>query len=303
VDVRDRKQYLFDLLLMTVVTIWGFNFAVMKLVYRWFHPIAFNAVRFVIASAVMVVLLKLLGIPLRMDRQDFRGIGRLGFVSNAMYPFVFVLGLARTKAGNAALFMALTPIFAYLIGVFKKREKLSFSVLVGIVISLGGVMALILFGSGEVSFGMTWTGDLLMVTSAFLWGWYSAEQTRFLPKYGAIRLTVFSMLLGTAMLIPLSIPWVISQDWSAIAPRAWIGLGYSALLSIVYSYFIWAYALSRIGVAHTSVFNNVTPIIALIGGWLLLGEEPSAAQLTGVVLVLTGVFMVRSRKPTAVPDE
>jgi drug/metabolite transporter (DMT)-like permease len=303
VDVRDRKQYLFDLLLMTVVTIWGFNFAVMKLVYRWFHPIAFNAVRFVIASAVMVVLLKLLGIPLRMDRQDFRGIGRLGFVSNAMYPFVFVLGLARTKAGNAALFMALTPIFAYLIGVFKKQEKLSFSVLVGIVISLGGVMALILFGSGEVSFGMTWTGDLLMVTSAFLWGWYSAEQTRFLPKYGAIRLTVFSMLLGTAMLIPLSIPWVISQDWSAIAPRAWIGLGYSALLSIVYSYFIWAYALSRIGVAHTSVFNNVTPIIALIGGWLLLGEEPSAAQLTGVVLVLTGVFMVRSRKPTAVPDE
>jgi len=303
VDVRDRKQYLFDFLLMTVVTIWGFNFAVMKLVYRWFHPIAFNAVRFVIASAVMVLLLKLLGIPLRIDREDFRGIGRLGFVSNAVYPFVFVLGLARTKAGNAALFMALTPIFACLTGVFKKREKLSPGVLVGIVISLGGVMALVLFGSGEVSFGMTWVGDMLMVTSAFLWGWYSAEQTRFLPKYGAIRLTVLTMLLGTAMLIPLSIPWVISQDWSGIASAAWIGLGYSALLSIVYSYCIWAYALSRIGVAHTSVFNNVTPIIALIGGWLLLEEQPSAAQLMGVVLVLTGVFMVRSRKPTAVPDE
>lgn len=302
-DVRDRKQYLFDFLLMTVVTIWGFNFAVMKLVYRWFHPIAFNAIRFVIASAAMVLLLKLLGISLCIDREDFRGIVRLGFVSNTVYPFVFVLGLSITRAGNAALFMALTPIFAYLIGVFKKRESFNPGVLAGIVISLAGVMALVLFGSGEVSFGMTWVGDLLMVASAFCWGWYSAEQTRFLPKYGAIRLTVLTMLTGTAMIIPLSIPWVINQDWSGIAPAAWVGLGYAALLSIVYSYFIWAYALSRIGVAHTSVFNNVTPIIALIAGWLLLAEQPSGAQLIGVVLVLTGVFMVRSRKPSTVPDE
>src|SRR5882672_6250071 len=125
---------------MTVVTIWGFNFAVMKLVYRWFHPIAFNAIRFVIASAAMVLLLKLLGISLRIDREDFRGIVRLGFVSNTVYPFVFVLGLSRTRAGNAALFMALTPIFAYLIGVSKKRESFNPGVLVGIVISLAGVM-------------------------------------------------------------------------------------------------------------------------------------------------------------------
>ena len=302
-DVRDRKQYLIDFLLITVVTVWGFNFAVMKLVYTWFHPIVFNAIRFVIASGVMVLLLRLMGISLRIDRQDFRGVVSLAFVSNALYPFLFVLGLSRTRAGNAALLMALTPVFAYLIGVFRKRESFNFGILVGIVISLGGVLALVLFGSGEVSWGDTWIGDSLMISSAFCWAWYSAEQTRFLPKYGAIRLTVFMMLSGTVMIIPLSIPWLINQDWSGIASGAWVGLGYSALLSIVYSYFVWAYALSRIGVAHTSVFNNVTPIIALIAGWLLLGEQPSGAQLVGVMLVLTGVFMVRSRKPTAIPDE
>ena len=69
------------------------------------------------------------------------------------------------------------------------------------------------------------------------------------------------------------------------------------------SYFVWAYALNTIGVAHTSVFNNVTPIVALLAGWLLLAEKPSLSQLAGVALVLAGVFMVRSRKPTAIPDE
>src|SRR5438093_5909905 len=65
---------------------------------------------------------------------------------------------------------------------------------------------------------------------------------------------------------------------------AWLGLGYSALLSIVYCYFIWAHALNRIGVAHTAVFSNVTPIVALAAGWALLGERPLAAQLIGGVV-------------------
>src|SRR2546427_10714378 len=142
-----------------------------------------------------------------------------------------------------------------------------------------------------------------MIAAAVCWGWQSAASTRFLPKYGAVRLTVSLMVAGTAFMLPISIPWLATQNFRPIPPRAWFGLGYSALLSITYSYFVWAYALSRIGVSHTSIFNNVTPIIALIAGWLLLGEQPSGAQLVGVMLVLTGVFMVRSRKPTAIPDE
>src|SRR5262249_50464482 len=111
------------------------------------------------------------------------------------------------------------------------------------------------------------------------------------------------MVIGTAMMVPLSLPWILRQDWSGIPPVAWLGLAYSALLSITYAYFVWAYALNAIGVAHTSVFNNVTPIIALLSGWILLAEQPSLWQLAGVILVLVGVFRVRSRKPTPVPDE
>src|SRR2546427_12566948 len=99
------------------------------------------------------------------------------------------------------------------------------------------------------------------------------------------------------------IGWIIAQPWPSIAPIAWLGLGYSALLSIAYGYFVWAHALNTIGVARTSVFNNLTPIVALLAGWLLLGENPVASQIAGVVLVLVGVFIVRSRKPIAIPDD
>ena len=298
-----RKNFIVDFLLITVVVIWGFNFAVMKVMYRYFSPITFNAIRLLISSAAMVLTLKARGESALPDRKDMRRVMWLGFLGNTLYPFIFVLGLDRTKAGNAALLMALTPVFAFLIGVGMKKEQFSMGVLIGIILSLSGAAAIVLFGRSQVSFSDSWQGDLLMIAAAIFWAWQSVESTRLLPKYGPIRLTVFAMTAGSAVLVPLSIPWLLSQDWRSVPLVGWLGLAYSALLSITYSYFIWAYAINTIGVAHTSVFNNVTPIVALFAGWLMLSEKPLPTQLAGVFLVLVGVFMVRSRKPVAIPDE
>jgi len=299
------KSYFLDLLLLTVIGIWGFNFAIVKAIYADFHPLAFNALRFAVATAAMVMLLRLRGDSFQVDPADRMGIFGLALLANTMYQFLFVIGLASTKAGNAGLLMALTPIFAYLIGVFGKREQFSPSVLAGIVVSLTGVAVIILSGSSEVSFGETWKGDLLLMGAAFCWGWYSGASTRLLAKYGALRLTVLTMIPGTIMMVPFSMPWMVRQSWTTISAKAWAGFAYSTFLAIVYSYFVWAYALSRIGVARTAVFSNLTPIVALLGAWLLLGEVPTKIQMLGVLCVLSGVFVVRNYKPqvVAIPDE
>ena len=299
----DRKNYAVDALLLSTVLIWGFNYAIVKMTFRYFHPIAFNAVRFTVSSAAMFLVLKMRGEGLRIASHDIRRILWLGFIANAFYQFLFVLGLARTGAGNGALIMALSPVFAFLIGVAMGRERFSRGVLIGIIMSLAGVAAIVAFGSEGISFAGSWRGDLLMMAASICWGWQSAESTRLLGKYGPIRLTVATMIAGTAMMVPMSLPWIIAQPWPSIAPIAWLGLGYSALLSIAYGYFVWAHALNTIGVARTSVFNNLTPIVALLAGWLLLGENPVASQMAGVVLVLVGVFIVRSRKPIAIADD
>ena len=301
--VAARKTYLVDFLLFTAVVIWGFNFALMKLLYRYFHPIAFNSVRFIICSITMLAILRCRGEKLLPDREDLPRVIWLALLANTFYPFLFVIGLARTQAGTAALLMALTPVFAFMIGVAMGKERFGGGVLAGICLSITGAATIVLFGTGEVSLMDSWTGDLLMIAAAMCWAWQSAESTRLLPKYGPIRLTVYSMVIGTLIMLPLSIPWLLAQDWPSIPPVGWLGMAYSALLSITYAYFVWAYAINTVGVAHTSVFNNVTPIIALFAGWLVLAEKPTLMQLAGVPLVLIGVFIVRSRRPAPVPDE
>lgn len=302
----NRSKSLFvDLLLFSVIFVWGMNFAVIKLLYSYFHPLAFNALRLTLASVTMVLVLKARGESLRLDRNDIPAVIGLGIVSTTFYQFLFVLGLFRTKAGNAALLMALTPIFAYLTGIFLKRESFSRRILGGILLTIMGVLAVIVFGPRELSFGSTWLGDLMILGAAFCWGGYTGSAAPLIARYGTIPLTVWVTLTGTAVLVPLSLPWAIRQDWLAIGPAAWLAFCYSTFLSSVYCSLVWSYALRHVGVARTAVYSNLTPIIALWGAWMLLGETPTFWQLAGVLLILTGLFIVRLHKSStvALPEE
>jgi drug/metabolite transporter (DMT)-like permease len=185
--VPDRKPYITDLLLLTVVAIWGMNFAVMKVAYRSFLPIAFNACRFVIASITVAALMKLSPNSVRFARKDLKEIFFLGFLVNTVYQFLLVLGVERTKAGNAGLILALVPIFAFLIGVVTNRESFNQRVVIGIFLSFIGVAAILGLGGSGLSLSGTWRGDVMMVAAAFLWGWYTAGSLPLLMKYGWLQ--------------------------------------------------------------------------------------------------------------------
>jgi drug/metabolite transporter (DMT)-like permease len=285
-----------DLLLISVIVIWGMNFAVMKEMYSYFHPYAFTCARFILASATLVLLVNLLGQPMRIKLADLPAITGLGLLANTVYQWLFNAGLAHTKAGNAALLGAAAPIFAYVVGVILKRESYSHRVLAGIMLSFAGAGIIVLFGSREIALGANWRGDMMIITSALCWGWYTGAAARLAIKYGALRLTVWVMATGTILMIPLFLPAMLSQDWGSVPWSGWVGFTFSTYLSIVYSYLVWSFALEKIGVARTAVYSNLTPMVALFGGWLLLGETPAWAQFSGIALILSGIFIVRSTR-------
>ena len=291
------RRYRMDLILISVSLIWGMNFAIMKSVWIYFNPLAFTALRFTLAVATLILILKLRGLSLRIEARDLPAITGLGMLANTIYQVLFVNGLAQTKAGDAALIGSAAPIFAYLTGVFLKREGYSHRVLAGILLSFAGVAMIVLFGANEVALGANWKGDFMVLASALCWGWYTGAAARLAIKYGALLLTVWVMLTGTILMIPPFFPALLKQDWLSIPPIGWLGFCYSAFLSIVYSYFMWSFALEHVGVSRTAVFSNLTPLVAMVGGWLLLGESPALAQFSGIALILGGIFVVRLNKP------
>ncbi len=291
------RPSLIDLLLLSVILIWGMNFAVMKSMYSYFDPYAFTCARFIVATVTLLTILKIFRTPLRVELADIPAITGLGILANTLYQMLFNAGLAHTKAGNAALLGAASPIFAYLTGVLLKREPYSHRVSLGIILSFAGAGVIVLFGAHELALGANWRGDLMIILSALCWGWYTGSAARLAVKYGALRLTVWMLLTGTLLMIPLFLPFLLRQEWQSVPARGWLGYAFSTFLSIVYSYLVWSFSLERIGGSATAIYSNITPMVAMLGGWLLLGETPAVAQFAGIILILGGVFIVRVQKP------
>ena len=99
--------------------------------------------------------------------------------------------------------------------------------------------------------------------------------------------------MGSAMLIPVSLPQLASQDWSAPTPNAWLALGYSLVLSLLVTNVLWFDGIHRVGAARATVFLYLEPFCVALIAMAVLGEHVSPAEWVGGVVIFAGVLVAR----------
>jgi drug/metabolite transporter (DMT)-like permease len=284
-------------MMIAMVVIWGLNYSVIKIALSDVPPFTFNALRFSLATLIMVILLMRRGESLRLPRHDLLPVIVLGLAGHALYQIFFIGGLARTTPANSALLLATLPIWVVIYGQLTGVERSSREVWLGIVVSFIGIILLVLGGGDGVNLSAsTLTGDLMTLLAAMLWAGYSTISKPLLVRHSPVKITTMQMLIGTPLLIALGLPGVISQNWTAVPAVAWGAVLYSAVLSTVVGYVLWTIGLKRAGNARTAIYSNVTPVVAVVAAWVLLGERLQPGQLVGAVIVLAGLVLTRRGK-------
>jgi drug/metabolite transporter (DMT)-like permease len=213
-------------------------------------------------------------------------------VGNLIYQMAFIQGLYRTRAGNASLLLALVPVFILLFS-WKSEPKPGVGVWAGVILSVVGV-ALVSGAALQVEGAVTMAGDMLMLGAAAVWALYTVGIRPLIERYGSIQATAWTLWVGGSAIFLAGVPALARQDWGAVDGFAWVGLLYSALLSIGLAYLLWYRGVERIGGARTAVYSNLTPVVALATGWLWLGETLSVLAMVGTAMVLIGLMAVRS---------
>jgi drug/metabolite transporter (DMT)-like permease len=281
-----------ELGLAAMILIWGVNFAVVKRALEVFDPLGFNALRYLLASIFVYVVLRSRG-PLTLPRrEDAIRVIVLGLVGNLVYQMAFIQGLYRTRAGNASLLLALVPVFILLFS-WRSEPKPGVGVWGGVILSVLGV-ALVSGAALQVEGPVTMAGDILMLGAAAVWALYTVGIRPLITRYGSIQATAWTLWVGGAAIFLAGVPALARQDWGAVDRFAWLGLLYSALLSIGLAYLLWYRGVEQIGGARTAVYSNLTPVVALATGWLWLGESLSLLAIVGTAMVLIGLMAVRS---------
>lgn len=279
--------------LSLMVFVWGVNFAVVKHALADIQPLAFNALRFVIASVLVLAVLRARGELSLPERRDLPRVVALGLLGNVIYQMCFILGLSRTGAGHAALILALTPIMTAFLSMLTGHEKPGPRTWGGASLSILGI-ALVSGASVSVSGTEALVGDAILVTACVAWAVYTVGARPIVRRYGSVRTTAWTLWTGALGLIVLGIPSLLRQEWGAVRAAAWGGLAFSATFAIALAYLIWYRGVERIGNTRTAIFSNLTPVVALFAGVVLLNEKPSSLALIGAALTLGGVMIVRT---------
>jgi drug/metabolite transporter (DMT)-like permease len=280
--------------LSLMVFVWGVNFAVVKHALATFHPLAFNASRFVIASLLVFGVLRARGeLGMLPDRRDVPRIVVLGLLGNVLYQMCFIMGLDRSRAGHASVILALTPVMTAFLSMLTGHEKPGPRTWGGASLSILGI-GLVSGAAIRLEGRDALVGDAILVTACIAWATYTVGARPIVRRYGAVRTTAWTMWIGAVGLIAIGTPALLEQDWGALDAGAWGGMVFSATFAIGLAYLIWYRGVERLGNTRTAIFSNLTPVVALAASAVLLKEAPSTLALLGAALTIGGVMIVRS---------
>lgn len=295
---------LIDLLLLITVVIWGSNPTVVKLGLKTVSPFAFNAARYLVATIVCWMILWVKERDCVIERQDLWGVLSVGFIGNFVNQGFFIMGVNNTTAGNSSLIMAGLPMVVACISIVFKLEKIDKKMLVGMVISFTGILLIVMGTGNKVSLtDQYFYGNIMAFFGTVTWAVYTILNKKYLEKYSALKITTYGVTMGFVSMLLLWMPSVISQDWRHLSGASMLGIFYSGGLSIALGTVFWNMGVSQVGSTKTSLYNNVTPIVSVICGGILLGEQLKVLQGIGAILIFGGLAITRKGKKAAVLDE
>ena len=275
---------------------WGGTFVAGRLVSKDVGPFAASFLRFAIASACLVWIMRRRegGLPMLRPGQVVPAI-LLGLTGVFAYNAFFFYGLQTVHAGRAAVIVACNPMLtALLAGVFFK-EPLPRRKVAGVCLSLCGAAVAIGRGNPAALFSDALSmGDVSIVGCVASWVSYSLLGKRIMHDLAPQAAVTWSCIFGTlALAVPAFAEGMVGQ-WSLYPPIAWICLAYLAVCGTVLG-FTWFYeGVKALGAGRAAVFINFVPVTAILFGWLLLGEPLPWSLLAGGGMVCCGVYLANS---------
>ncbi len=278
--------------MLLVTLIWGTNFTVMKLGLAVMPPLAYTAIRFVIACVLLWAVLRWREGPVAIPREMLWPLVGLGLLGNTLYQLAFTMALALSTATNCALILSTMPAVVATLGHVTGIEPTTRRMRWGIAIATLGV-ALVVAARGVAFDTTTLRGDLLAIAATLCWSAYTLG-LRQLPKtLSPLAVTAHTTFTGTPGLVLAGLPGTLAVDWAAVPPVAWGSLAYASLLSLGVAYLIWNASVARVGSSRTAIYMCVTPVVAALVAWAVLGERLVPLQGGGAVLIVLGVWLTR----------
>ncbi|HET7326580.1 MAG TPA: DMT family transporter [Nocardioidaceae bacterium] len=217
----------------------------------------------------------------------------------AFFTTLIYAALQSTSATNVSVLEAAIPAVTVVLSVFAFRERLRPLQWMGVAVSLFGAVSVVMDGNILALGSVDWNqGDGIMVAAVLCWAVYSVtvrRHMRHFPEFGALLVMTGLALLALCPLVVAE--WVVIGEFPLEAGPHWWGLLYLGVFPSVVALAFYNRAVATLGASQASAFLNFLPVATMLGAYLILDEQISAAQISGAALVMAGVFLTLRAPP------
>lgn len=286
-------------LLSALVGLWGTAFLFIKLTLESLPPTTLVASRLLIAACVLTVAVRLRGQHLPTSMRIWRKYLLMGFVGNAL-PFTLISwGQIRVDSSITGILMGVMPLVTLLLAQwFVPGERLTPRSALGFTV---GFLGLLVLSGPDALLEIGGEASQLVRQAAILGGavCYAVNSilARRLATLDALVSSATVMWAATAIMLPIAClndqPWTLRPSAVAIVSAVWLGLGATALATIVYFVLV-----KSAGPTFLSLMNYVIPVVALLAGVLVLDEPLPNTAVIGLALILAGLGISQLRART-----
>ncbi len=274
---------------------WSSAYAAIAYALASFTPGEVALARLSIGSLCFAILLIVRRVPLP-SRRDWPQLAALGVIGLTAYHLCLNTAETRVASGTAAILISLVPAATAALSAIWLRERLSPRTLMGLTVALVGVVLVVLTSGKEVKIEPMAALVLVSVLSSAI---FFVGQKPFFTRNSMLGVTAFTFFAGTLGTLPfgLGLPHALaSAPTSHIGALLWLGIAPTFI-----GYIAWNAALHRASASQVSSFIYFSPPIAVLIGWVWLGERPTLLTLLGGVITVGGVVLANARRRAPAP--
>lgn len=274
--------------------VWGGSIVGQKLALGAFSAVETSLIRGIGALAILIPLWWWTeGSRTTLTARDLKVLSLLGLgvLGNHL---LTLFGLRYIGASTAGVLIGASPAITALLSSLLVRDIPFSKVAGGCAVSFAGV-ALVSGIGGDAPMGdHPWLGGALVLLGLVSWALYSIGGRQVMERLSP--LTVNWTTLSLSLLLQIPLLWtdqkMLLTGATAVPLSGWLAVGYLIVFATALGQQAWLFGVQGVGPSRAGVFVNLIPVSALLLSAVILGEAIGGREIAGIVLILTGVWLV-----------
>ncbi len=292
------------LLLTATSFFWSLNWVVGKALVGTVSPLTLTLIRWVVAVAAMMPFAwPQIRAHWPLVRREWKTIAWIAFWGTGLHNAFAYVGLQYTTATNGVILNSSIPILIILTGWIVYRDTISGPQMVGVLVSLAGVLAVLTKGDPGVLASLRLNaGDLIILVGIVFWAIYTVLLRMRPRELPGLALLACCGSVGILFLAPLSAAELLFLGGKVeFTPASVAAMLYVGTFPSFIGYVFWNRAVSEVGPNIAGIFIHLMPVFGSVLAWVFLGEHFRAFHFVGIALILAGVWLTAQGRRDLLP--